>query len=303
MSQHQFAASFTKVDHLKTYPAIDPSQPSLSAAGKTVLVTAGHTGIGYAISNSFAVAGASRVILLARRAEVLEEAVKELSSKHPGTQFQYYPASITDHDRVKEVFVDIRKETGEVNILVTSAAKIEAGPKALEVEAEQLRDSFETNVMANVNLVHEFVVGATQKNSPKIILDVSTSAAHIAIPKSTAYGMSKAAFSRFLMHVQQDYEAEGVRVHSFHPGSIMTDAAKSVGFSEEDFHYADVQLAGDFAVWLASDEAGFLKGRLVWSEWDVEALKAKKADFEKDPTLLTLGLIGMPETAVPLKPK
>jgi hypothetical protein len=52
-------APFTKTFHKNPYDAIDPTQPSLSAAGKTILITAGHTGIGFAITQNFAIAGAS----------------------------------------------------------------------------------------------------------------------------------------------------------------------------------------------------------------------------------------------------
>ena len=55
-----------------------------------------------------------------------------------------------------------------------------------------------------------------------------------------------------------------------------------------------VELPGNFMVWLSSPEAAFLKGRFVWAKWDVKELQEKKEAFEKDPTLLTVGLLGWP---------
>ena len=46
-------------------------------------------------------------------------------------------------------------------------------------------------------------------------------------------------------------------------------------------------------VWLCS-EGAFLKGRFVWVNWDVKELLEKKEAIEKDPTMLTLGLLGWP---------
>lgn len=47
-------------------------------------------------------------------------------------------------------------------------------------------------------------------------------------------------------------------------------------------------------VWLCSPEAAFLKGRFLWANWDVEELKAMREKVEKDPVLLTMGLLGWP---------
>ena len=50
-------------------------------------------------------------------------------------------------------------------------------------------------------------------------------------------------------------------------------------------------LPGQFAVWLASQEADFLKGRFVWSNWDVDELIELKDKVAADPTFLTIGLV------------
>ena len=50
-------------------------------------------------------------------------------------------------------------------------------------------------------------------------------------------------------------------------------------------------LPGNFAVWLASIEAGFLAGRLVYATWDVDELKARAREIV-DNDLLRIGLRG-----------
>lgn len=54
-----------------------------------------------------------------------------------------------------------------------------------------------------------------------------------------------------------------------------------------------MELAGDFIVWLASPEAEFLKGKFIWSNWDVDELKSRKKEI-LDGGKLGLGLIGWP---------
>jgi len=54
-----------------------------------------------------------------------------------------------------------------------------------------------------------------------------------------------------------------------------------------------VSLPGNFAVWLASPEAAFTKGKYLWANWDVEELKAR-AENIKGSGLLTMSLNGWP---------
>lgn len=63
----------------------------------------------------------------------------------------------------------------------------------------------------------------------------------------------------------------------------MTDGISSV-----------VQLGGHAAVWLASGEAAFLDGRVVWAQWDVDELKSRKDEIQKSGYMLKFGLIGEP---------
>jgi len=54
-----------------------------------------------------------------------------------------------------------------------------------------------------------------------------------------------------------------------------------------------VSLPSGFLVWAASPEAEFLKGRVLWSNWDIDELKAQKAEFE-DTSKFMVGLLGWP---------
>lgn len=54
---------------------------------------------------------------------------------------------------------------------------------------------------------------------------------------------------------------------------------------------ASENLPAQYAVWLCSPEADFLKGRFLWAQWDVEELMAKKAAIEANPNALKVGLV------------
>ena len=50
--------------------------------------------------------------------------------------------------------------------------------------------------------------------------------------------------------------------------------------------YGVVELPASFAVWIVSPEAEFLKGKFVWSNWDVEELKKERMLLEKEKETL-----------------
>lgn len=54
-----------------------------------------------------------------------------------------------------------------------------------------------------------------------------------------------------------------------------------------------VSLPAAFIVWLASPEASFLKGRFLWSNWDVDELKARANELEAS-SQFSIGLAGWP---------
>lgn len=311
MSQPSLSRSFTKTYRKAPYPSISPTLPAHSATGKTVLITAGHTGIGYAIATNFAVAGAAHIIIVGRRADVLEKASHDLAAAHPATKFHVFAVSITDEDKVRTMFEEIRRDIPEPDILVTSAAYFAVGATMAETSMQQMSASFDTNVTGNFTVVQAFLGHAASHGSgeaaprtlkrEKIILDVSTAVTHCFFAGTGAYSASKLAFTRLMAYLHTESSTsppsplyDALRVHSFHPGTVLSPAARGSGYDENTLPWDDVQLPGQFAVWLASPEAEFLKGRFVWANWDVDELVSRKAEIEAED-LLQIGLIGKAE--------
>ncbi|KAF2192758.1 NAD(P)-binding protein [Zopfia rhizophila CBS 207.26] len=291
-NRHNYTPSFVKTVHSKPYPAIDPTQPSLSAAGKTILITGGATGIGNAIARNFAAANASTIILLARRASTLETASAALSIAYPSTQVLTYSVDIADEYGVDKVFKQAVSDTTNhsIDILVTSAVYLHAQKAMLNISAPEIRASFETNVMGNLSLVRHFLSTPNPSKTQKIILDVSSEGIFNNLPTVSVYGASKYGFTFLLRHIQT--ENPDIRVHSFHPGAVYTPNVKSFGIPREALEpiLDDVELPGAFAVWLASPQAEFLKGKMSFAKWDVEDLKANREVFEKDPNFGTVSM-------------
>ncbi|KPM44136.1 hypothetical protein AK830_g2471 [Neonectria ditissima] len=86
--------------HRTVYPSISPSRPELSQAGRTVLVTEGSAGIGFAIAIAFGHAGADRVIIVGRDQSKLDESTKKLTQEchESGTKYIVNVSACAIHD-------------------------------------------------------------------------------------------------------------------------------------------------------------------------------------------------------------
>ena len=275
----------TKTYHSKPYSRIAPK--NFDHAGKTVLITAGATGIGYSIAASFAQSGVARLALLQRSADKLEKAKKDLESTYPKTQVVTYAASIDDYGRTEEIIKDL----GSVDILVLSATAVHDMIPSLQVPTKQIENIHHTNVAAQFNFVKAFLSLSQAKT--KTILNISSGSAQTRIPFQVGYGPSKAGFVQTMQHFAGELTPlkDNVRIFSYHPGAFYTPLVQSSEFKEDAFPWEDIALPGHFATWLATPEADFLHGRYLWAHWDVDELLELKGRLEKDPTFLTIGLV------------
>ena len=130
--------SYTKTWHNKPYPAISPSRPELSAAGKTIVIAGGGQGIGRSIALAFGEAGASHIALLARRISDLNEAQELITRAWPAVKVTVHSVDITDEKGLARAADAI----GQWDVLVLNAAVLQLG-KALEGSLEEWWNVFE----------------------------------------------------------------------------------------------------------------------------------------------------------------
>jgi NAD(P)-dependent dehydrogenase (short-subunit alcohol dehydrogenase family) len=151
-------ATFTQVVHTSPYPAISPSVPALSQIGKTVLITGGSAGIGYAIARAFAQASASRIIICGRRPELVTSAASKLINETPGFQGRVIgrTCDVADLFSVNTLWTGLQKENIFVDVLVLNAARMQAKGPLLETELEEVWSDFLTNVRANLDFSQRF---------------------------------------------------------------------------------------------------------------------------------------------------
>ncbi|KAK3075525.1 hypothetical protein LTR53_001055 [Teratosphaeriaceae sp. CCFEE 6253] len=276
--------------HSEPYPRIPPS--NFNGQGKSVLITGGATGIGWAISQAFAETGVARLVIVSRSPCPLEQAKEELHAGFPGVEVLTFSASMTDHARMAAILNGLE----QVDVLVHCAAATHTFAPTAQIPVVEMHDTFATNVLASFALVQAYLALPPPAGGArtKTVINISSASAHLQIPTQAGYGASKAAFTRILSAFASEHTPgkDGVRMFSLHPGAFYTPmAAKQYG--EDAFVWEDVRVPAYFCLWLGlgEEEPEFLHGRFVWAAWDVDELCALRGRVERIGGLLKIGLV------------
>ncbi|EIT81699.1 short-chain dehydrogenase, putative [Aspergillus oryzae 3.042] len=278
--------AFTQTIHNAPYPTISPSRPELSQAGRAVLITGGHTGIGYAIARAFAKAGAERLIIVGRRNDMVSSAAKVLGSEFPSTQAIGRRCDVADLGSVNTLWKDLAKEGILVDVVVLNAAKLSAQP-ILDLGKEAVWEEYVMNVRAHLDFTERLY------KQPGALINLTSLAIHETqlTGQYPSYGATKSAGTMLLQQIAKDVSADKLQIVSYHPGGVFTELAEQIS----DINAED--LPGQFAVWAASPEAKFLHGRFVWAKWDVTELREGplRMRIDKDNSFLKVGVMGIEE--------
>ncbi|KAJ5105267.1 short-chain dehydrogenase/reductase [Penicillium alfredii] len=278
-------ADFTKIYHRHSYSAISPSALPNSQSGRTVLIAGASTGIGRSISRSFAAAGAARTILVGRTLATLEKAALTI----PNAEARV--CDISSLESVEGLWNSLKQDGIHVDTLILNAAAASI-VGSLKTGWREIWGVFETTVLGNLRMVQGFVDQMGNKQGHALISISSFMAHSNPAPGQGAYSASKAALANLLQHLAEEIPAIDAQIINVHPGAILTDAARSVGMTEDSFPWDDENLPGDFCVWASTKAAAFLHGRFVWANWDVDELMARNTEICSQAGMLKIGLQG-----------
>ncbi|KAJ3711913.1 short-chain dehydrogenase/reductase [Lentinula raphanica] len=287
--------------HRDTYPAISPTQPALSEAGKTVLITGGAQGLGFEIARSFAKASASRIIILSRKRPALDAAIQKLRDEFqsPDTSFISQVGDMADDVSITALWDYLHSQKIFVHVLVLNAATLfPLVPDTLSIDKKEFMEAFDINVGGNFLMTAKFVKQPLRPVGQQLkLVNVSTAAIQrYPAMTQTPYTSSKAAFTTVLGRIAYERSVEDVQIISYHPGLLYTEGAQNYFAGQKLPKWDEMALPADFSVWAASPEASWLHGRFVWAHWDVDELKADKNfanRLQEEPGFLKVAIQGL----------
>ncbi|KAK7947913.1 uncharacterized protein PG986_008799 [Apiospora aurea] len=278
MSQQRLPVP-TRLNRDTSYPTIFPTRPENSARGKTIVVTGGGTGIGAETARFFAAAGASRILLLGRRPAPLLATKASIEAAHPGAEVVATPADVTDKAQVDAAFSDFVVDAGgdkKIDVLISNAAAMGPLDGIDTVDPAAFLAGVQANVGSALLVAQAFLRHAA---ADAVAVNVSSNAAHVNFARALAsYSVGKLAAYRVWDAVA--FAHPKMRVYHVQPGIVDTDMNRAGGGVQALGYEDHVSLPAGFMLWLASPEAVFLKGKFLWSNWDVDELKTRAAEIE-----------------------
>lgn len=188
-----------------------------SLEGRVAVVTGGSSGIGRAITEALARAGAS-VVVVARREAELAATVSELEAR--GCRAARVSADLGSRDGVRAAAEAAVEAFGEPDILVNCAG-INLRPPMGELG----EDVWDTTMALNLDAPHllgqRFGPGMAERGFGRII-HITSQQAHRAFVQSGAYGVSKGALESLARSQAEAWSPYGVTCNTLVPGFVMT---------------------------------------------------------------------------------
>ncbi|MEW1546743.1 SDR family NAD(P)-dependent oxidoreductase [Streptomyces tsukubensis] len=261
-------------------PPSDPAPPPpqdvapyltglFSLEGRTALVTGGSSGIGRAIAEALARAGAG-VVVVARREAELAATADALTAL--GCRAAWVSADLGDREALRSAAEEAAAVFGEPDILV-NAAGINLRPPMGELTDEEWDTTMAVNLAAPFLLGRRFGPGMAERGHGRII-HISSQQAHRAFVRSGAYGVSKGGLESLARSQAEEWSPYGVTVNTLVPGFVLTPLNARLADDPEQVARLAARtmtgrngLAEDFAgaaVFLASGASAYLTGQSVF---------------------------------------
>lgn len=188
--------------------------------GQGVIVTGASAGLGRALAEQLAAAGA-RVVLVARKPEPLEDVAAGIRAR--GGEAHAFAADVADKDAAHRITGFAQAKVGEIALVIHNASTLGPTPLRLllDTACEDLDAVLETNLVGPFRLT-KILAGAMALRGAGTIVHISSDAAVAAYPRWGAYGVSKAAQDHLARILAAELDGTGVRILSIDPGEMDT---------------------------------------------------------------------------------
>lgn len=194
------------------------AQVRVNLQGQVAVVTGGGRGIGRAIAQTLAAAGAA-VAVVARSIPEIEETAQVI--RQSGGNAQAFSADVADSTAVANFMAAVTQRLGPVHLLVNNAAAIKPFGPFWETDISEWWHGMEVNMLGPLLCTHSVLPGMVARRRGRVV-NVASGAGTMSTPYYTGYVTSKTALIRFTECLALETKAYGVAVFSISPGTVRT---------------------------------------------------------------------------------
>ena len=190
---------------------------NFSLEGKVALVTGAAYGIGFAIAQAYAEAGA-KIAFNCRSQKHLDQALADYKAK--GIDAKGYIADVTDENQVKDLVRKIEHDLGTIDILVNNAGIIKRIPM-LDMSVEDFRQVIDIDLDAPF-IVSKAVIPGMKRKGHGMMINICSMMSELGRETVSAYAAAKGGLKMLTRNICSEYGEYNIQCNGIGPGYIAT---------------------------------------------------------------------------------
>ena len=255
-------------------------------SNKNALITGGTHGLGMAIAEGLAIAGA-QLIITGTTPSKMEEAISYYTSK--GYQAKGYLFDVTDENAATENVEKIIQEVGDIHILVNNAGIIKR-ELAITMPVADFRKVIDVDLVGPFIMSQLVAKQMIERKEGKII-NICSMMSELGRNSVSAYAAAKGGLKMLTKNLATEWAKHNIQVNGIGPGYFATSQTEPIRVDGHPFNefiisrtpaarWGDPEDLAGTAVFLASKASDFVNGQIIYVDGGILATIGKPSNEE-----------------------